>query len=77
MSRVRRTSPEETVSSAEIKEMLAELRPGMDFPGLDSPDYDEPPTEDKEDTTEEVNNDGPEESGAGSEADPGGDRGES
>ncbi|MCD4708874.1 MAG: ATP-dependent zinc metalloprotease FtsH [Candidatus Sabulitectum sp.] len=67
----------ETVSSAEIKEMLAELRPGMDFPGLDSPDYDEPPTEDKEDTTEEVNNDGPEESGAGSEADPGGDRGES
>lgn len=68
----------ETVSSTEIKEMLTELRPGMEFPGLDSPDYDEPPIEEEQSSNEEeANNDGSEESGAGSEADPGGDRGES
>ena len=71
----------ETVSSDEIREMLAELRPGMEFPGLDSPGYDDvkPATETSEqgETDEEVKNDGSGESGAGSEADSGGDRGES
>ncbi|MCK5034749.1 MAG: AAA family ATPase, partial [Candidatus Sabulitectum sp.] len=72
----------ETVSSTEIRDMLAELRPGMEFPGLDSPDYDEAPVHEEESSDEkesndeeEVNNDGPEESGSGSEADAGGDRG--
>lgn len=67
----------ETVSSTEIREILAELRPGMEFPGLDSSDYDEPPTEEENSNEEEVKNDGPEESRAGSEVDSGGDRGES
>ncbi len=66
----------ETVSSVEIREMLAELRPGMEFPGLDSPDFDLSPAEDEniDSNEEEVKNDGPEESGAGSETDAGGDR---
>ncbi len=74
---------EETVSSVQIREMLAELRPGVEFPELDSPDYDDDsPQESKTETDpnadmEEVKNDGPEESGAGSETDAGGDRGES
>ncbi len=74
----------ETVSSSEIREMLAELRPGMEFPGLDSPDYDEPAvheekSNDEEESSddEEVKNDGSEENRSGSEADAGGDRGES
>jgi cell division protease FtsH len=71
----------ETVSSTEIREMLAELRPGMEFPGLDSPDYDDvkpaAETSDQGETDEEVKNDGSGEGGAGSEADSGGDRGES
>jgi len=66
----------ETVSSTEIREMLAELRPGMEFPGLDSPDHDnEEPVAKTSD--EEVKNDGSAESGTGSEADSGGNRGES
>ncbi len=72
---------EETASSKEIKDMLAELRPGVEFPKLDSPDYDEPAASEEtttiNDNEEEVKSDGPEESGTGSETDAGGDRGES
>ena len=72
----------ETVSSIEIKELLHELRPGIEFPELDTPDYDESLSAESRETKEteeesEVKNDGPEESGAGSEIASGGDRGES
>ncbi len=68
----------ETVSSSEIKKILAELRPGMEFPGLETPDLDSSVKSDTdheaESSEEEVKDDGSEESGAGSETDAGGDR---
>lgn len=64
----------ETVSSSEIRELLKELRPGVVFPELEPVDPDDPVEEDVKPKEEEVNNDGPEQSGAGSETDTGGDR---
>jgi cell division protease FtsH len=65
----------ETVSGDEIREMLSELRPGEVFPGLAVKT-----DEDQEETsrsTEGSADDGSPEDRAGSQADPGGDRGES
>ncbi len=74
----------ETVSSDEISELLGEMRPGEEFPGLarktDTVEVDsenETSSEEPTNTTEGHVDDGSPENRAGSQIDPGGDRGES